>query len=138
MNFRRHAKPEVFGFQIAPMVDIFLVLLIFFIVTWNFAINENALDLQLPKAKNAKPSPQFVNQVVINVEADGTVVMNRKPISATDLQSRLSKLSKLYPDQAVILRGDKRTSYNNIMKVMDIFRAANIWNVNFNTATAPQ
>ena len=44
MNFRRHAKPEVFGFQIAPMVDILLVLLVFFIVTWNFSLSEKELD----------------------------------------------------------------------------------------------
>ena len=45
MNFRKHAEPRVLGFMIAPIVDILLVILVFFIVTWNFALSENELDV---------------------------------------------------------------------------------------------
>src|ERR1051325_11417356 len=108
MNFRRRAKPEVFGFQIAPMVDILLVLLVFFIVTWNFALSENELDVKIPSANQSKePTPQ-VGQVVVNVRADGTIVLNRKPISPDDLRAKLEQLSGMFPDYAVILRGDQR------------------------------
>lgn len=134
MNFRRRAKPEVFGFQIAPMVDILLVLLVFFIVTWNFAISENELDIKIPSASKAKEPQGYVGQVVVNVKADGTIMMNRKPFSAADLRNKLKDLSKLYPDQAVILRGDQRTKYEDIVSVLDICRTANIWNVAFATA----
>ena len=54
MNFRRQADPQVYGFQIAPMVDILLVLLVFFIVTWNFSLNEKELDVKIPPATNAQ------------------------------------------------------------------------------------
>ncbi len=134
MNFRRRAKPEVFGFQIAPMVDILLVLLVFFIVTWNFALSENELDVKIPSASKAKESQQYVGQVVVNVKADGTIVFNRKPMSPDDLREKLEQLSKLYPDQAVILRGDQRTAYKAIVDVLDICRMANIWNVAFATS----
>jgi len=134
MNFRKRAKPEVFGFQIAPMVDILLVLLVFFIVTWNFALSENELDIKIPSAQKAKEPQPYVGQVVINVRADGTIVFNRKPISAKDLRDKLDQLSKLFPDQAVILRGDQKTDYKSIVDVLDICRMANIWNVAFATA----
>ncbi len=133
MNLRRRAKPEVFGFQIAPMVDILLVLLVFFIVTWNFALSENELDVKIPTASKAKEAQPYVGQVVVNVRADGTIVFNRKPLSAEELENKLEQLSKLYPDQAVILRGDQRVNYRYIVDVLDICRKANIWNIAFAT-----
>jgi biopolymer transport protein ExbD len=134
MNFRKRAKPEVFGFQIAPMVDILLVLLVFFIVTWNFALSENELDVKIPSAKKAKEAQPYVGQVVVNVRADGSMVFNRKPITSDELRGKLDQLSKIYPDQAVILRGDQRANYKAIVDVLDICRTANIWNVAFATA----
>jgi len=134
MNFRRHAKPEVFGFQIAPMVDILLVLLVFFIVTWNFSLSEKELDVKIPTATNAKTSDAYVGQVVVNVKTDGSIVFNHQPISADELIAKLRELARLYPDQAVILRGDQNADYKFIVNVLDLCRQANIWNVAFATA----
>ena len=134
MNFRRHAKPEIFGFQIAPMVDILLVLLVFFIVTWNFSLSEKELDVKIPTATHSKDSQAYVGQVVVNVKTDGSLVFNRQPISADELVAKLRELAKLYPDQAVILRGDQNADYKFIVNVLDLCRQANIWNVAFATA----
>lgn len=134
MKFRARAKPEVYGFQIAPMVDILLVLLVFFIVTWNFALSENELDVKIPSASQAKEQKPYAGQVVVNIRADGTVVMNRAPLSDDALVTKLTELSNLFPDQAVILRGDRRLPYERIVAVLDLCRAANIWNVAFATS----
>lgn len=134
MNFRRHTKPETYGFQIAPMVDILLVLMVFFIMTWNFALKENALDVKVPSASHAKPANAYVGQVVVNLEADGRIVLNHKTITPNQLQTKLTELSHLYPDQAVIFRGDERVDYQRVVQVLDIFKAANIWNIAFATA----
>ena len=45
MKLRRRSEPQVMGFQIAPMVDVLLVLLCFFILTWNFARKESELSV---------------------------------------------------------------------------------------------
>ena len=50
MNLRRHATPQHPGIQLAPLVDVLLLLLIFFLLTWNAARNENELDVKVPKA----------------------------------------------------------------------------------------
>src|ERR1700739_2572202 len=65
MNFRKHAEPRILGFLIAPMVDILLVILVFFIVTWNFALSENELDVRVPTATKANEAQQYVGQAVI-------------------------------------------------------------------------
>ena len=138
MNFRKRAQPQLLGFQIAPMVDILLVLLVFFIVTWNFAITENEMDVKVPTAAAAKEQQPMANQTVLNVRKNGTVVMNRKELNLEDLRKKLSQLSELYPDYAIILRGDKQLPFEDLMAVMDVCRQANIWNVAFATAVPQQ
>ncbi len=133
MNFRKQAVPEAPGFQIAPMVDIVFLLLIFFLVTWNFARYETELDVKVPTAKEGKESRRSVGEVIINVKNDGSIVINRKTVSAEELGGTLRKISELYPDQAVVLRGDQSADYRHIVAVLDICRAANIWNVAFAT-----
>src|SRR6187431_2785833 len=108
MKFRKRVAPSVLGFQIAPMVDILLVLLCFFIITWSFARKEMELDVKVPAAQSAKESNPVINQTVLNVKEDGSVVWNRKATSLEELSARLKQLANLYPDYAIILRGDER------------------------------
>ena len=136
MKIRRRSEPHVLGFQIAPMVDILLVLLCFFIVTWSFARKENELDVKVPSAENAKDSNPVVNQTVLNVKADGTVVWNRKTMPLPELVVKLKELSGLFPDYAIIVRGDERVPFRYIAAILDTCREANIWNVAFATSKA--
>jgi biopolymer transport protein ExbD len=133
MNFRKQAEPRIFGFLIAPMVDILLVVLVFFIVTWNFALSENELDVRVPSAAKANETQPYVGQVVINIKADGTIIVNRQAKTLPELLQLLKKLSQLYPDQAAIVRGDQGVEYKHIVEVLDICRQADIWNVAFAT-----
>lgn len=134
MNFRGSIQNNAPGFQIAPMVDIVFLLLIFFLVTWNFSRSETELDVKVPKAREGKETRRAVGEVIINVKTNGTVVMNRRQMGTTELQDTLQKIASLYPDQAVILRGDENTDYRHVVEVLDICRRANIWNVAFATS----
>jgi len=134
MNFRAHVYPERIVFQIAPMVDILLFLLVFFILTWNFSRNEAELDVKVPAAQEGKESRRPAGEVILNVKKDGGIVMNRRPMSSEELLETLTRIAKLYPDQAVILRGDENADYRFVVDVLDICRAANIWNVAFATS----
>jgi biopolymer transport protein ExbD len=136
VNFRKHTQPEQRGFLIAPMVDILLVLLGFFMLTWSFSRQERELDVQMPTAKEAKEARRSVGEVIINVREDGTLVMNRRVMSPDELLASLSRVASLYPDQAVVLRGDQRVDYGHIVQTLDLCRRANIWNVAFATANA--
>ena len=133
MKFRRRETPNIIGFQIAPMVDVLLVLLCFFIVTWSFARKEMEIDVKVPSAQNSNEPQSMVNQTVLNVKRDGTVVWNRKLVSSEDLLSRLKDLVRIYPDYAIILRGDEHADYKSIVAILDICRDAGIWNVAFAT-----
>ena len=134
MTFRAHVYPERIVFQIAPMVDILLFLLVFFILTWNFSRNEAELDVKVPAAQEGKETRRPAGEVILNVKKDGGIVMNRRPMSSDELLETLTRIAKLYPDQAVILRGDENVDYRFVVDVLDVCRAANIWNVAFATS----
>ena len=134
MNFRGSIQNNAPGFQIAPMVDIVFLLLIFFLVTWNFSRSETELDVKVPKAREGKETRRAVGEVILNVKSNGTVVMNRRQMNAAELQDTLQNIASLYPDQAVILRGDESTDYRHVVEVLDTCRRANIWNVAFATS----
>jgi len=134
MNFRSRAQPEASGFQIAPMIDIVFLLLIFFLVTWNFARYETELDVKVPTAREGKESRRSVGEVILNVKVDGSIVMNRRKMTPDELKTALARIAELYPDQAVVLRGDQGVEYRHIVDVLDICRSANIWNVAFATS----
>src|SRR5882672_1842110 len=115
MNLRGRAPLHHPGIQLAPLVDVLLLLLIFFLLTWNAARTENELDVKVPKASAAKEKTAPIGDVIVNVNADGNMV-------------------QLNPEQAVVIRGDETGAYKNIIGVLNICTEAGITNVAFATA----
>ena len=134
MNLRSHAPLQHPGIQLAPLVDVLLLLLIFFLLTWNAARNENELDVKVPKASAAKEKSAPVGDVVVNVKADGNVIVNRRTLTGAELTDLLKSLVQLNSEQAVIIRGDEAGAYKNIIGVLNICTEAGITNVAFATA----
>jgi len=134
MNFRANMKPENLGIAIAPMVDVVFLLLIFFLLTWNFARYETELEVTVPEASEGKEVRRAAGDVILNVKSDGTVVMNRRTMDMDELKNTLTEIAKLYPDQAIVLRGDQSVDFKHIVQVLDICTAANITNVAFAVA----
>lgn len=134
MNFRSRTAPQHPGLQLAPLVDVLLLLLIFFLMTWNAARNENELDVKVPKASAAKEKSAPIGDVIVNVKADGNVVVNRRKLTGPDLTALLQGLVKLNADQAVVIRGDEAGAYKNIVNVLNICSEAGVTNVAFATA----
>jgi biopolymer transport protein ExbD len=134
MNFRSRITSQHPGIQLAPLVDVLLLLLIFFLLTWNAARNENELDVKIPKASAAKEKSAPIGDVIVNVKADGNVVVNRRTLSGPDLGQMLQSLVKLNPDQAVVIRGDEAGAYKNIVNVLNVCSEAGVSNVAFATA----
>jgi len=134
MNLRSRAVPVHPGIQLAPLVDVLLLLLIFFLMTWNAARNENELDVKIPKASAAKEKVAPIGDVVVNVKADGNVIVNRRTLAAPELSELLKNLAQLNPEQAVVIRGDEAGAYKSIINVLNICTEAGITNVAFATA----
>jgi biopolymer transport protein ExbD len=134
MNLRRHAAPQHPGIQLAPLVDVLMLLLIFFLLTWNAARNENELDVKVPKAASATEKSAPVGDIIVNVKADGNVVVNRRTLNETELKDLLRNLIQLNANQAVVIRGDETGAYKNVVGVLNTCSEAGVTNVAFATA----
>ncbi len=138
MKFRDiNSEWQAADLELAPMVDVVFQLLIFFIVTWQFARFERDMDISVPAAEQAANKDRQAGEIIINVRKDGTVVLNGLVTSGDDLLAKLKAISETYPDQAVILRGSAEADFQSIIDVLDVIKEAGIWNVAFAT-TRPE
>jgi biopolymer transport protein ExbD len=133
MNLRRRINQEPIQLQLAPMIDVILVLLCFFLLTWNLARYEQDLAVKVPVARNGTPPKELPGEVIINLKSDGTVELERRDLSLADLEEKLSAIAQVYPDQAVVLRGAEDVEYKFVVKVLDTCRAARLTNIAFAT-----
>ena len=131
MRFRNPAnEAPPAAMQLAPMIDVVFLLLIFFLVTWTYA-RETELDISVPKAdESTEPRRRFGEQI-INVTKSGQVVVNSVEMDDQELLEALQSVAELRPDQSVILRGDGEVQYQHIARVLNICHKAKIYNVAF-------
>jgi len=133
MNFRKKHRPALPGFQLTAMMDVIFLLLCFFITTSVFSQWEYKFDITLPSAKSVKMPDRLPGEVIINIAKDGRVSINEQDLTLDVLKTRMERLAHAFPGQPVVLRADKDTRYENLVKVIDTCRLADIWN--FSMAT---
>ena len=133
MNLRRRINQDPIQLQLAPMIDVILFLLCFFLLTWNLARYEQDIEVKVPVARNGTPPKNLPGEVIINLRSDGSVELERTTLSLAQLQQKLSDIEKVYPEQAVVLRGSENAEYKYVVKVLDACRAAKLTNIAFAT-----
>lgn len=118
---RRRFKDEGSGihFDFAPMVDIVLLLLIFFFLTSSLGARQNALPLDLPKASTTVQETPALP--IVSVDKAGKVYLNGKETTLTKLKAQLKPLVKT-SGGVVGLRADERGNYGTVVKVMDVIK----------------
>lgn len=117
--------------QLAPMIDVVFLLLIFFIVSWNFARFEAEVNIAVPEAETAEQTQRTPGEIIINVNQAGEIKINSQILTKEQLLAKLVRVAKLFPEQPVILRGDKEAAFEHVMTVLDTCQKAGIWNVAF-------
>ncbi|MGA0368800.1 MAG: ExbD/TolR family protein [Kiritimatiellia bacterium] len=126
-------KSTAIQFQLAPMIDVVFLLLCFFMTTTLYSQWETEVDITLPTASTGENLQRLAGEIIINVFADGSLVVNGRSLSPEDLGELLLRVSELFPGQPVVIRGDETADYGFIMKVMDLCRQADIFNISFAT-----
>jgi len=133
MNFRKGIENKHIGFQMAPMVDIIFLLLIFFIAAAVYSQWESKLEIKVPTADSSLDRARYPGEAIINIDKDGKFYLNSMEYSAERLQKLLGELSKTYPDQPVVIRADKATDCRYLIQVIDICAKTDISNLSFST-----
>ena len=133
MNFRKETNEQGLGFQMAPMVDIIFLLLIFFIAAAVYSQWESKLEIKVPTADTAIDRPRYPGEAIINIDKNGKFFLNSMEFSAERLTKMLQQLAATYPDQPVVIRADQDTDCKYLIQVIDICAKTNIANLSFAT-----
>ncbi len=120
-RYRLETEADSGRFDFAPMVDVVLVLVIFFMLASNLIGIERKLKVQLPQAQSATVSPTPLVTVTLSktgeISLDGTLLAQDQLGNA--LQDRLKTSGG-----KVLLRADRAAPYGNVVKVMDTIKQA--------------
>jgi biopolymer transport protein ExbD len=119
--------------QLAPMIDIVFLLLIFFIVTWQFTKSETELSVSVPSAEEGADPERQKGEIVINILADGTIRIESVTVDLPQLLEKLASIAEQFENQPVRIRGDGEVSYQRVVEVIDTCTKAGIWNISFAT-----
>ena len=106
--------------NITPLTDVFLVLLIIFMVTTSVVANQSK-QVDLPGAEVSETTPQGVTVTVLH---DGTMQVNDVNTSDAELFTRLEAALKDTRDKLVILRGDKNVLLGKAVNILDVAQQA--------------
>ena len=126
------------GFQIAPMVDVVFVLLLFFMASAGSQILERELNISLPSGRSAKASGPPPTPVIIDIGADGIVRMNDSIVDTPEdrqlpeLRAKIKGYIERFSDKdPVIIRPDDNARQERIIDVLNSAAAAGVKNLTF-------
>ncbi|MES2995385.1 MAG: biopolymer transporter ExbD [Verrucomicrobiota bacterium] len=115
---RRHV--EDIGFQIAPMIDITWILIIFFMVTTQLVESEFDVPVNLPIATAAVVPKDMDGRVVVNIDAAGSYFLGNEMVDFAGLTAHLKRRFIDFPPLKVYLRADANTP---ALKTKEFYRA---------------
>jgi len=111
--------------NLAPMIDVILVLTIFFMCATKFSGDERKFDLDLPPA-GAAAAVDGPRSEILEVEADGDVRLGGEDLGIDDLRPRLATIRDSNPDVAVMIRGERAVPHGRMAEIYEACRAAGV------------
>ncbi len=127
-----------FGFQIAPMVDVVFVLLLFFMASAGQQITEGFLKIALPSGQSVATSDVPKVPIVLDIDGAGNVFMGGNPKSASPTDKELTQLleglkasMETSPEDPVIIRPASDTRHERLIDVLNSCRQAKVKNLSF-------
>lgn len=132
----QESDDAIVGINVTPLVDIFLVVLIIFMVTANVIANRN-IPLDLPKAATGTDQVQTVFSVVLG--AGGETQVDSNTVGKDDDVFALAQAArKANPEMRAVIKADVAVPYGRVIHVLDLLKQAQISKIAFaNSPAAP-
>jgi biopolymer transport protein ExbD len=125
MEFPRRRKIEA-HIDMTPMIDTLLQLFLIFLISASFVAS--AVRLELPKASVQQKAP--TEPIVVSLDADNQMFLNKEPIAAADLRGKLAQVLPNAKKQEVLLRADQTLPYKHVLRAIAEIKNAGVENIN--------
>ncbi|BBB91975.1 MAG TPA: biopolymer transporter ExbD [Methylomusa anaerophila] len=121
MSLRKSRHSIGVHLDMTPMVDVMMLLVIFFMMSTTFILTNPGLPINLPKAAAVADQPQ---NIVVVINRDGQLAVGDRTISLSELRSLLTATAAKQP--VVYLKADKEVRHGTVVEVMDEIRKTGI------------
>lgn len=140
MRIRDNTPPPA-SFQLAPMIDIVFLLLIFFLVTYQITEQEKDLKVAVPTTTEGSQEARVANEIVVNLTSEGVITISGEVYTKEELRQKLERIVKASElanaggadQQPVRIRADRDGKNQQLLEVLDEIQKAGIWNIGFAT-----
>lgn len=113
--------------NLTSMIDVVFLLIIFFMVGTKFSELERQIGVRVPEVSNTEALSPAPEPRVVNVYADGQIVLDRTPIDNLDeLTRQLTAARGQYEDLGVLVRGDADGKFQRVAEVLSACRQAEV------------
>jgi len=120
----RHDDEEIMStINITPLVDIFLVLLIIFMIT-STVLDRQEIKIHLPKAAKAGTEAPKASGLVMDREKN--MFLDGAPTDSAGVVAQLQSAVTKNPDHQVLIAADQDLAYREIVRLIDIVRGAGV------------
>ncbi|MGV3524256.1 MAG: ExbD/TolR family protein [Candidatus Sericytochromatia bacterium] len=123
---RRKKKPSI-HFEIIPMIDVMMILVLFLAVMAFLPQVQSAIQTNLPGSGSS--DDVSAEDLLVTMNAGGAMYVNDEPVSQNELMGRIQSQMADNPNRRVVIAADKDLAYEYVVKILDGLRAANIRNV---------
>jgi biopolymer transport protein ExbD len=131
MNIGQADDETISTINTTPLVDVMLVLLIIFLIT--IPVVTTSVKVNLPKESNVIRETKPEN-VIVSVDGQGNIFLYDTPVkNGNDLQERMKRFAAMKPQPEVQIRGDARTDFESVGRVMYAIQRTGIVKVSFIT-----
>lgn len=128
----RHRTPPTL--PLASMVDIMFLLLVFFLTTSAMRDQERVIDVSVPEAASGAVG-RSKTPIVVTVDPEGRIFVGDRLFDTDSLKEYLQRIAIEFPDESVVIRGDRQSKLETSVAVLDTAYAAGFRNVFIATAS---
>jgi biopolymer transport protein ExbD len=119
--------------NVTPMVDLYLVLLLIFIIMTTAGVQ--GIKVNLPKGSNS-PKLDGPKSQAITINNEGKLFLNTIPVTLPEMEQKLQAVKASTPEFPVVVRGDSLTQYQGVMEVLDLLGRLGITQIGLATKPA--